>query len=223
LKNLGKQYIYLSYFLDDNTPLYGGEKGITMVPDRTIKNGDTANTKRVALHNHSGTHIDFPNHFFDDGKVAQDYDASFWVFNHVHVINKMAAADELIVLTDDELQPIPVETEFLIFKTGFSAFRNQDQYWTNNPGISPEVADTLRKQCPQIRAIGMDFISLTSYQNREIGRASHREFLGKSPILLIEDMDLRNLTKSPQQVIGLPLMLANADGAPISIIAQIES
>jgi arylformamidase len=219
---VGKSYIYLSYFLDENTPLYGGEKGIKMVPDRAIKNGDTANTKRVTLHNHSGTHIDFPNHFFDDGKVAQDYAASFWVFNHVHVLNKTAALDELIVLTDDELQSIPVDTEFLIFKTGFSAFRNQDQYWTNNPGISPEVADTLRKQCPQIRAIGMDFISLTSYQNREIGRVSHREFLAKSPILLIEDMDLRHLTETPMQVICLPLLLANADGAPISIIAQVK-
>ena len=219
---MGKQYIYLSYFLDENTPLYGGEKGIKMVSDRAINKGHTANTKRVTLNNHSGTHIDFPNHFFDDGKVAQDYEASFWVFNHVHLLNKAAAADELIVLKDDELQSIPAETELLIFKTGFYAFRNQDQYWSNNPGISPEVADLLRKQCPQIRAIGMDFISLTSYQNREIGRTSHREFLGKSSILLIEDMDLHNLTKSPQQVIGLPLMLANTDGAPIAIIAKLN-
>ena len=194
-----------------------------MVPDRAINKGDTANTKRVALHNHSGTHIDYPNHFIDDGKVAQDYDASFWVFNHVHLLNKTAAPDELIGLSDEELQAIPAETEFLIFKTGFFACRNQEQYWTNNPGIRPEVADMLRKQCPQIRAIGMDFISLTSYQNRKIGRASHRAFLGKLPILLIEDMDLRNLVNRPQQVIGLPLMLANADGAPISIIAQIEA
>jgi arylformamidase len=214
-----KSHIYLSYFLDENTPLYGGERGIQMIPDRAIIKGDTANTKRVTLHNHSGTHIDFPSHFFEDGKVTQDYNASFWIFNDVYLLDKQAAPDELISLNDYELSAIPVRTELILFKTGFSAFRTEDKYWTNNPGISPEVAGQLRKQCPSIRAIGMDFISLTSFQNREIGRSAHREFLGKTPILLIEDMDLRQLYESPTQVIGLPLLLNNADGAPIAIIA----
>lgn len=206
--------------MDENTPLYGGEKGIKMVPDRAINKGDTANTKRLALHNHCGTHVDFPNHFFDYGKVAQDYEASFWIFNDVYLLKKPAAPDELISLSNEELSAIPVGTELVLFKTGFSKFRSEDKYWTNNPGISPEVADQLRTQCPSIRAIGMDFISLTSYQNREIGREAHREFLGKTPILLIEDMDLRQLDESPTQVISLPLLLMNTDGAPITIIAS---
>ncbi len=216
---MAKLQIYLSYFLDESTPLYGGERGIKMVPDRAINNGDTANTKHITFHNHSGTHIDFPNHFFDEGKVAQDYDASFWVFNEVYLLNKPTAEDELISLLDEELSVIPIGTELVLFKTGFSKFRNEDKYWANNPGIRPEVADQLRNRCPSIRAIGMDFISLTSFQNREIGRVAHREFLGKTPILLIEDMDLRKLVESPKQVIGLPLLLMNTDGAPITIIA----
>ena len=217
------QKIYLSYFLDENTPLYGGEKGVKMMIDRAIKNGDTANTKRIELHNHSGTHIDFPNHFFDNGKVAQDYDASFWIFNEVYLLTKIAAEDELISLSNEELSDIPNGTELILFKTGFSRFRNEDKYWTNNPGISPNIADQLRKQCPSIRAIGMDFISLTSYQNREIGREAHREFLGKTPILIIEDMDLRQLDESPKQVVALPLLLSNCDGSPISIIAILNN
>ena len=36
--------------------------------------GDTANTKSITLHNHSGTHIDFPNHFIINGKT---YNKSF--------------------------------------------------------------------------------------------------------------------------------------------------
>lgn len=211
--------IYLSYFLDENTPLYGGGNGIKMVPERAINKGDTANTKHVAFNNHTGTHIDFPNHFFAKGKVVQDYDASFWIFNEVYLLDKPAIADELISLTDEELSDIPDRTELILFKTGFSKFRTEEKYWFNNPGIIPEVADQLRKQCPSIRAIGMDFISLTSFQNREIGRIAHREFLGKTPILLIEDMDLRQVFESPKQVVGLPLLLKNADGAPIATIA----
>ena len=217
---MNKSFIYLSYFLDENTPMYGGEKGIKMVADRSISKGDSANTKRVSFHNHSGTHIDFPNHFFDQGKVAQDYDASFWIFNNVHLKLQSVFPDELIKLSEKDLASIPIDTEMLIFKTGFSEFRNEETYWMNNAGISAEVADKLRKHCPEIRAIGMDFISLTSFQNRKVGRVSHREFLGKKPILLIEDMDLQNLMESPEQVIGLPLLLKNADGSPITLIAR---
>ena len=68
----------------------------------------------------------------------------------------------------------------------------------------------------------MDFISLTSFQNRELGRESHRSFLGgEHPILLIEDMDLSQLSTSPLSIQCLPLLIYGLDGAPVSIIAKI--
>lgn len=213
--------IYLSYFLDDRTPLYGGAKGIFVTPDRSIALGDTANTKRLTMHNHSGTHIDFPNHFFDDGKKSDAYDASFWVFSHPFFLEKNVAEAELISFTKSELQSIPKQTDFLIVKTGFGKFRMEEKYWQDNPGFSPSTAEQLRVQCPLIRILGMDLISLTSFRHREIGREAHRKFLGDNNILLIEDMDLSQLTKSPKQIICLPLLVKNFDGAPVTIIANI--
>ena len=75
-----EKYIYLSYFLNDQTPLYGGNKGIDVAIDKNISKGDSANTKIIKFHNHSGTHIDFPNHFYKDGKSSSEYPANFWVF-----------------------------------------------------------------------------------------------------------------------------------------------
>ena len=49
------KYRYLSYFMNAETPLYGGEKGIDVQPLNQIS-GDTANTKSIKLHNHSRTH-----------------------------------------------------------------------------------------------------------------------------------------------------------------------
>ena len=65
---MNSKYIYLSYFLDDKTPIYGGLKGIEITDNSSIEKGDTANTKTLSFHNHSGTHIDFPNHFIQNGK-----------------------------------------------------------------------------------------------------------------------------------------------------------
>lgn len=211
--------IYLSYYLDSETPLYGGAKGIDIKPDRSIRNGDTANTKRISLGNHSGTHIDFPNHFFENGKLSDDYGASYWMFNTPILIEIAARENELISLSDEILESIPQNTDFLILKTGFGELRSTEAYWKYNPGLHPSLASALRLRCPDLRVIGMDFISVTSFQNREIGRTAHKEFLGSSPILLVEDMDLSKLEKSPLSLMCFPLMLNGADGAPVTVIA----
>ena len=215
------KYRYLSYFMNAETPLYGGEKGIEIKPLNQISKGDTANTKSIKLHNHSGTHIDFPNHFITKGKTSADYDASFWHFQSPYLYKRTASPNEIINLTQEDLKTIPSETDFLIIKTSFGLYRGQEKYWKFNPGLSPESADALREQLPNLRVIGMDFISLTSFQNRPLGRVAHRAFLGgERPLLLVEDMDLSRLDAHPKKMICTPLMIEKLDGCPVTVIAE---
>lgn len=219
---MGDQYIYLSYFMNDQTPLYGGGKGIHISADRSIPDGDTANTKNLKFQNHSGTHIDFPNHFFNEGLKSENYAASFWVFKKPHLINRMSETDEIVNFREEELASIPGDVDFLIFKSGFGTYRSEQKYWMNNPGFSPDLGKILKSRFPSLKVLGMDFISLTSYQNRELGREAHRQFLGgDNPILLVEDMDLSSLTATPQAITCLPLMIEGLDGSPVTIIAKI--
>lgn len=219
---MNSQFISLSYFLDDQTPLYGGEKGISIRPARSIADGDTANTKQISFNNHSGTHIDFPNHFFDEGLTSEFYNASFWVFTRPYLFVNEVGADQIIHFTADEIASIPSDIDFLIYKTGFGQYRSEDTYWKNNPGFAPEMADMLRTSFKNLRAIGMDFISLTAYQHRELGRTAHRAFLGgERPILLVEDMDVRHLSSQPKSIVCAPILLKGVDGAPVNLIASI--
>lgn len=213
--------IYLSYFLDAETPLYGGSKGIKIEPLNQISIGDTANTKMITMHNHSGTHVDFPNHFFEDGNVSDKYEASFWIFNNPYVLNLVVYPGMIIKLSQEQIEQVPSNTDFLILKTGFGKFRAEDVYWKNNPGLNPNLANALRIQCKSLRAIGMDFISITSFQNRSLGRIAHKAFLGKSPILLIEDMNLSQLNRRPFTVFCFPLLVKGLDGCPVTIIAKL--
>ena len=215
-------YIYLSHFMDSETPLYGGGKGISIKPDRSIENGDTANTKILSLHNHSGTHIDYPNHFFSSGLTSESYEAEQFIFDHPFLILLSAEDDKIISITEKQLRSIPTNTNFLIIKTGFGKYRTEERYWKNNPGLSPELANQLKHALPGLKVIGMDFISITSFQNRELGRKAHREFLGgDNPILLVEDMQLELINDSPQLIMCFPLMVKGLDGAPVTIIAKI--
>ena len=216
------KFQYLSYFLDDKTPIYGGDSGIDIIKLNDISKGDTANTKRISFHNHSGTHIDFPNHFLENGKSSSDYAADFWIFNNPYVIQITAHEDEIILLDKSLIKTIPKQTDFLILNTGFYRYRGSEKFWNNNPGISPDLAKLLKLQCPNLRVLGMDTISLTSYQNRILGRESHRKFLGENDILLVEDMNLKNLTSQPVKLICFPILIKEVDGCPVTIIAEYE-
>jgi len=213
-------YIYLSHFLDEDTVIYGGERSIKINKVRDLENGDTANTKTIFFHNHSGTHIDFPNHFINDGLKSDDYDANYWNFSYPFLINLPCNENCIIIPEMISIDEIPIESDFIIIKTGFEKYRGGEKYWKNNPGLSPDLSQLLKKRCPNLKIIGMDFISITSFQNRELGRIAHKNFLGEN-LLLIEDMHLTELTKTPIDIVCLPLLMSGLDGAPITIIAKI--
>ena len=215
--------IYLSYFINEQTPLYGGEKAIFIDKRSEIVKGASSNTKYLQFPNHTGTHIDFPCHFSDKGKTINDYPAGFWKFHHVFVIDYGAREKEIIGESILEGIIIPEETGFLIIKTRFGKYRNKKTYWKNNPGLSPELAFELKKRCPELKVVGFDFISVSSYQNRMLGRDAHKAFLLDNDILLVEDMKLDELKNNTVNVItALPLMIDRADGVPITIIADME-
>ena len=214
---------YLSYYLNENTPLYGGERAISIKNKGLISEGSSSNTKTISFPNHSGTHIDFPNHFSDTGKKMNDYPASFWQFKEVFCIDYIAKQEEIIteeIFKDCKVSP---KIDLLIINTSFGRYRKEKAYWNNNPGISPGLALFLRTRFPNIKAIGFDFISLSSYQNRLLGREAHKEFLIEHNILIIEDMKLDTIARRKiKSVTALPLQIDEVDGSPITIIAEYE-
>jgi len=94
------------------------------------------------------------------------------------------------------------------------------------PGIDPSLGILLRKEYPSIRAIGFDWISLSSYTNRELGREAHRIFLDPrkegNPILVIEDMFLPWNMENLKQVLVAPLRVDGIDSSPCTIIGIFE-
>ncbi len=214
--------IFLSHLIDNDTPTYGNSSGIKISRATCMDDGDTANSLSIKMNNHIGTHIDLPKHFDNNGKVLEQYPACEWVFNNVQLINIPLKKEEMLSVSHLE-KKLKENIEVLIIKTGFEKFRHQESYWKNNPGVLPEVGTWLRNNFKSIKIIGFDFISLTCFQKREIGRTAHRAFLesnkNNEPIRIIEDMKLSEIDTNPKKLIVLPLMIKSADGVPVNIIA----
>ena len=209
-----KSALYLSYFINEKTPLYGGGKDIIKINKvRSISNGDNSNNLFLNFPAHSGTHIDFPFHFSNEGKKSHQYPASFWVFNKIGFLECLV--DDIF----NHLENLPSNIEMLILKTGFGINRSKKKYWSEQPIIPSRLAGILKKKFPKLRVFGFDLISLTSKLNREEGKNAHIEFLIKNDILVLEDMNLEKLTFTPNKVIIAPLQIHSADGVPCNVIA----
>lgn len=214
--------LLLSHYLNESTPGYGGKKAFYSTPINQIPLGHSSNSQEWRLSNHVGTHVDLPLHFDSEGKKLNDYAVDDWIFHQPFLLNIAASSNEIIE-PDDRFESIPMECDFLILKTEFQKLRNFDAYWSDNPGLSPDLGIWLRKKRPNLKAVGFDFISLSSFKNRPLGRKAHWEFLcstgpGK-PLRIIEDMKLDELTESPKMVVAAPALVESADGSPITVIA----
>ena len=219
------QYRYLSHILASPFPTYGGQGSVIIESVKAIQSGDSANVFRMTMENHWGTHVDAPNHFFDDGKKIIDYPPEFWVFKSPHTIQVDLRPSEVLEY-GDWLNTITHDTDILLFQSGWCHRRAEREYSVGNPGIHPEVGMYLREHFPGIRAIGFDWISISPYQDRELGREAHRTFLDQrgrnNPILLIEDMDLSGDLKKLKEVWVLPLRVEKIDSAPCTVIGVVS-
>ena len=221
---MSKNYIYLSHFLSDSTPTYGKRDQFKIKKTSSIENGDTANSHALSLStNHMGTHIDLPKHFFDQGQCLNDFKPAYWFYNYISLVNLPKNKGELITPEDLNTKKINSKTEILLIKTEFEKFRNKDTYWEENPGVDPLLADYLRNKYPNIRTLGFDFISLTSFKHRAIGKQAHQAFLNpKRPITIIEDMHLEKINKSPISLNVFPLLVKDIDSSPVNVIALLD-
>lgn len=214
---------YLSHQLSLSVPGYGSvSQKIEVRKVKSICRGDSCNMFWVGMENHCGTHVDCPAHFFSEGKKVIDYPCSFWHFTKPQVMKIKVTEDQVITqknLTDD----IRSGTDLLLFQSGWGAFRGKENYSFHNPGLSPELGLWLRQKHISVRAVGIDWISVSPFQNRALGRETHKAFLDPSqekaaPIVLIEDMNLSGDLCSLGEVIVAPLLIETVDSAPCTVV-----
>lgn len=203
----------LSYKLNNELSCYNNEKNIQILPCKL-------NEKRINMFLHSGTHIDFPAHVLKDGKTINNYSIEDFIYDNPYVLN-VETQKSYIEISD--LKDIPNNVDFLIFKIN-KIDRTSDEYALNNTGISNEVASFLRQNFRNLRAVGINSISVNAYQDKESGRLAHKTLLGEKPeILIIEDMYLENIIEETiLRVIVAPLFVDGADGVPVTILAEVK-
>ena len=199
-------------------------------PVQSIARGDLANLYRVTLFNHCGTHIDSPNHYDAGGLKLADLPIGHFVFESPLLLD-LPKDDEGLISENDCHAALAGKDggrcDLLLIRTGFARYRRSDpeRYARGSPGVSAEAARFLMTALPNMRAIGLDFISLEWTVNRSHGFGAHQVMLKdrSHPVLIIEDLNLDVDFARVRRVFAIPIFFREIDSFPATVFAELDS
>ena len=197
--------------ISPDLPTWPGDPGVEIERVEKIEDGSNANVSRVDMGVHTGTHVDAPFHFLQDGKTVDQIDLSL-LTGRAYVLH----LPDVDVITAPVLEnaQIPPRTRRVLFKTRNSeswAKENQD-FNTDFVGLSKDGADYLVKR--GVKLVGMDYLSVAPYKK---SRPTHESLL-KAGVVIVEGLDLSEVSQGRYTLYCLPLKIANSDGAPARAI-----
>lgn len=209
----------LSHVTRVGDPVYPGNEGPRLEQLRSIARGDSSNMWRLSFTNHIGTHVDAPNHFDDVGPKISEFGPEELVFRDVRVVDVPKSPGEIVTAEDLARHEQALRSsEAVLMRTGVQRFRREAPELYSGVGVSLSVeAAKLIASYPNLRVIGIDAISISSPQRREVGREAHRVLLKGRRFLIVEDMDLEGKPDRYDLLLIAPLMIEQIDSAPCTV------
>ncbi len=224
--------VVLSHRLRPDSPVYPGNPPAAAIePHHRIAAGDSNNSTKLALFSHSGTHVDSPWHFNEEGAKAADLPIEAFVFEAPAVVDVPTAGGRFIERSALEAhEPTIAMADLVLLRTGWSAQRVADpgRYPGEGPLLHPSAAQWLIDAHPRLRAIATDAISIGSPRFPAESVASHHALTGVGRddgrfILIYEDVAMPPELSRVARVFGWPLFIDGSDGSPVTLVAELAA
>ncbi len=220
-------YHLLSYPIEEQMPAWPDSPQLKVEKKLQISAGDVANTVYFSFYNHTGTHMDAPNHYLENGIQIAQMPLDRFIFENPILLEISKGPCEKISAADLEPYAEKIKTcDLLMIYTGFAKIRAEDTecFERKGPGIGSDCAAWLVEHGSMLKAVAVDFVSLASYSDQDDGNETHRIlFRGKNGRFIcgIEDVNMCPvLGKQIKRVIALPLLIQGIDSAPVTVVAE---
>jgi len=193
--------------IEPDMPVWPGDPAVSLQQVSKIEAGDNANVTHVSLSAHTGTHVDAPYHFLSDGDTLEKVPLNL-LMGRVYVLH----LPDVDLITADVLKraEIPPRTRRVLFKTRNSEFweRGVKEFQADFVALSSDAAQYLVNR--GVKLVGIDYLSIAPYRE---SRPTH-EILLQAGIVIIEGVNLSEVTQGRYTLYCLPLNLQGVDGAP---------
>jgi len=209
----------LSHPVDDDTPVYPGDPVARFTPAATVA-ADGFNVLHVRMGSQTGTHVDAPYHFLDDGARIDELPLDLFLGPAVIADVRGRPPHGRIEWSDlepwaDRLGP----GRILVLRTGWDEHWGTDAYF-DHPFLTGDAAE--RVVGTGTRTIGLDALSLDETVlggEGAGGFAAHLAVLGAGGVIVENLRNLAAVTAAEPLISVLPLRFAGADGAPVRAVA----
>jgi len=210
----------LTLSISDKIPTFPGSPQPNFIPWENVKE-DGYNLEVLFLSSHTGTHMDAPYHFLENGAKIHEISLKKLV-SEAALIQCRKSSDQYVTKTDIqkfEKKHGKIENfSSVIFYTGWQKNLQKKHYFTKNPGLSVSAAKYLALK--KISLIGIDSPSIDLGKDSKF---SVHQIFAKKGMLIVENLANLDKIKSPKfHLVVLPLKLKNATGSPVRAIAFVE-
>ena len=190
-------YIDISRKINNSLFVYPGDPEISVRQTCSVSK-DGYSVHSISMGSHSGTHMDFPRHFYKNGKTAEDYPLDKFCGAAV-----VSTVNEKDILNKDFFEANLIEkNDILLLKFNCRPF-----------GITFDAAEYLA-DCG-IKMIGTENTDIEDYEDFRV----HRYLLSRD-ILILEYINLSDVSEGLYTLYAFPLNIENCDGAPVRAVLK---
>lgn len=201
----------ISVTISPDLPTWPGDPSVILERVEKMEAGADSNVTRMAMSAHTGTHIDAPYHFILDG-ICVDQVPVDVLTGRAYVLHLPDV--DLITAAVLEAASLPPRTRRVLFRTRNSDcwVRRESDFRTDYVALSADGADYLVNR--GVKLVGVDYLSIAPF-DKVI--PTHKILL-EAGIIIVEGLDLSQISQGRYTFYCLPLKLAGADGAPARAI-----
>ena len=188
--------------------VYPGNPPISITAQQAISQGAGANVSRLDLGSHSGTHVDAPKHFFDDGAGVDALPLDV-LMGPARLI---AFSDDVRSVGEAHLRTFDLGgVTRLLMRTRNSAWlaSGATEFHPDYTYLAPDGAAYLVTL--GIKLVGVDYLSVEQFHSGH--HRTHRTLLERG-VVIVEGLVLTEPAAGDYELRCLPLKLAGLDGAP---------
>jgi kynurenine formamidase len=210
-----KRIVDLSQPISVDMPTFPGDPSTRIEVLSTIETG-RANTTRIVLSAHAGTHVDVPHHLLERGKAVDELSLEAF-FGSALTYDLTHEAEESRICPDDLEASAPLlYGQIVLFYTGSNDSTINGLARRSCTHLDRAMADLLIEK--RVKAVGIDSMSVDSLDSSE--SEVHKKLL-KSDIVIFENLssNLRLLVGKQVLFFGMPLKLVHGDASPVRAFA----
>ena len=198
--------------ISNDLPVYPGDPPIQISRVMSLEKGDIARVSHLSFSTHIGTHIDPPYHFLKDGITSDQLPLDVFI-GKARVID---VGEENVIdaslLSNYDLKRVTR----LLFKTRNSRFwRESNQFREDFVYLETDGAELLVQS--GIKLVGIDYLSIEKFNFDK--PTTHWTLLGAG-IVIVEGLDLTEVSPGDYELLCLPLKIKDGDGGPARVVLR---